>query len=110
MKKKKYYVNLQSKEISQIAYQNNTNFVIHATDTEVTLLREKLNNANDAEFDSFFRAHVPIMPYHRDGPNDRYDESLIGAFQMIYELGDDDAKTFIKDSGLLSNDSMTDHL
>ncbi len=109
MSKRKYYVSLQSREISQIEYQNNNDFVIYATDTEVALLRKKLNSIHRSEIDTFWRAHVPIMPYHRDDANDRYDESLLEAFQMIYQLGDDDAKSFMKESGLLSDVSITDH-
>jgi len=109
MSKNKYYVSLQSREISQIEFHNNNDFIIYATDTEVTLLRKKLDSIYRAELDTFWRSHVPIVPYHRDGANDRYDESLLEAFQMIYQLGDDDAKGFIKESGLLSDVSITDH-
>lgn len=101
MEKKKYYVNLQSKEISQIQYQNNNMFTIHATDEEVLLLRKKLVGADVAEFDTFWRAHVPIVPYHNDPSNDRYDRNLAEAYQMIYDLGDDQTKEFIEETGML---------
>lgn len=108
MDKKKYYVSLQSREISQIEFQNNNDFTIYATDTEVMLLRKKLDSVHQAEMDTFWRSHVPIMPYHLDGSNDRYDASMLGAFQMIYQLGDDDAKAFVKEIGLLSDESITE--
>ncbi len=110
MTKKQYYVNLQSKEISQIKYHNNADFTIYATDTEVMLLRKKLDSMHDAEMDTFWRSHVPIMPYHRDESNDRHDASLADAFQMIYDLGDEQAKEFAQQSGLLSHTESNDNL
>ncbi len=103
MEKKKYYVNLQSKEISQIQYQNNDMFTIEATDEEVLLLRKKLDGADVAEYDTFWRAHVPIVPYHNDPSNDRYDRNLREAYQMIYDLGDDATRSFIEETGMLGD-------
>lgn len=108
MSKKKYYVNVRSREISQIPFQNNNDFTIHASNEEVMLLRKKLDQIHRAELDTFWRAHVPIMPYHRDAANDRYDQALLESFQMIYELGDEAAKEFMAESGLLSHISITD--
>src|SRR5690625_140512 len=102
MEKKKYYVNLQSREISQIKHQNNDAFTINATEDEVRILRKKLDNVHGAEVDTFWRAHVPIMPYHNDPSNDRYDQSLAESLEMIYHLGDEQARSFIEESGLLS--------
>jgi len=99
--KKKYYVSLQSREISQIKHGNNADFTIEATDREVTRLRSKLNEIHDAEMGTYWRAHIPIMPYHHDESNDRYDKSITEAFEMLYQLGDEDARTFIEESGIL---------
>lgn len=103
MEKKKYYVSLQSREISQVKHGNNADFTIHATEAEVTMLRKKLDDIYAAELDTYWRAHVPITPYHNDPSNDRYDKSLSEAFEMIYQLGDDQAKSFIEESGFLSD-------
>ncbi|MEI3605448.1 hydrolase [Pseudogracilibacillus sp. SE30717A] len=103
MDKKKYYVSLQSREISQIQYQNNNAFTIYATPTEIQMLRKVLDNVHTSEFDTFWRAHVPILPYHNDPSNDRYDESLSNALSIIYELGDEQARKFIEESGILGD-------
>lgn len=103
MEKKKFYVNIGTQEISQMKYGNNENFVIHATDDEVMLLREKFNDMDQANFGTFFRAHVPIMSYHNDKSNDDYDEGMTGAFQMLYELGDNQTKEHIESMGILSD-------
>lgn len=104
MERKKYYVSLQSREISQTVVGNNADFTIYATDDEVSMLRKKLNNVYDAELDTYWRSHVPIMPYHKDASNERYDQSLTEAFQMIYTLGDEEAKQFVSESGVLQKE------
>lgn len=103
MEKKKYYVSLQSREISQIKHGNNADFTIHATEGEVIMLRKKLDDVHGADIDTFWRAHVPIMPYHHDASNDRYDKSLSEAFAMIYDLGDEQARTYVEETGILSD-------
>ncbi|WP_164668294.1 hydrolase [Virgibacillus doumboii] len=103
MEKKKYYINTGSLEISQIKYDNNEEFIIHATDDEVRILREKMNNMHDADLGTFLRSHVPIVPYHNDTANDNYDDSITEAYRMIYELGDEDTKEHIDSIGVLSD-------
>ncbi|GAA0431132.1 MAG: hydrolase [Bacillota bacterium] len=103
MGKKKYYINMGSGEISKIKYDNNDNFVIHATDDEIVLLREKFNEMNAAGVTTFFRAHVPVTPYHNDQSNDDYDDEMTEAYRMIYELGDESAKEHIKHMGILGD-------
>ncbi|GIO28600.1 hydrolase [Ornithinibacillus bavariensis] len=106
MEKKKYYIDIGSGEISQTKYQNNDSFTIHATDEEVAMLRAKLNNMDSASMQAFWRAHVPIMPYHNDKPNDHYDTGLVEVYQMLYDLGDDTIKSHIDSIGILEDNHM----
>ncbi len=106
MDKKKYHVSIASKEISQIPYGNNDDFTIYATDGEVSMLRRKMEKMHEADVASFWRAHVPIMPYHNDKANDIYDEGLTEAYQMVYELGDKQTKSHIESMGILSDRLM----
>ncbi|RYG74524.1 hydrolase [Lentibacillus lipolyticus] len=106
MDKKKYYVNLGSQEISQIRYDNNDEFTIYATQDEVQTLRHKLDNMNNSDTRAFFRAHVPIMPYHNDKPNDDYDSEITEAFRMMYDLGDQETKQHIEEIGILSDNHL----
>lgn len=103
MVKEKYYVNLQSQEISQAEHENNHGINIYATKSEVELLRKTFDEVHSAEFMTFFRAHVPIMPYHNAKSNDQYDKSFTDAVRLIHELGDDEARNFIEESGILGN-------
>lgn len=106
MEKKKYYVEIGSGEISQIQYHNNDSFTIYATDEEVALLRSKLANMHDASYNSFWRAHVPIMPYHNDKSNDSYDSEMVEAYQMLHDLGDDTTKNHIESIGILDENHI----
>lgn len=101
MEKKKYYVSVASGEISQVQFGNNDDFTIYATDSEVRDLRSKMDVMHHAEIKSFWRAHVPIMPYHHDQANDQYNSGIKEAFQLIYHLGDDQTKSNLKNMGVL---------
>src|SRR5699024_4311855 len=103
MEKMKYYVKMQSRAFSQLPQHNNTAFNIHATKEEVTFLRQRLDNVHKADTSSLWRSHVPIMPYDHDQSNDNHDEALLGAWQMIYELGDETAQQFIIENNLLTD-------
>lgn len=106
MDRKKYHVNIGTGEISQIKYSNNENFVIHATNEEVGLLRAKMDKMGDADIRTFYRSHVPIMPYHHDKSNDDYDDAMTEAFQMIYNLGDPGTKSHIDEIGILGKNPL----
>lgn len=103
MEKKKYYVSMQSHEISQSISGNNDDFIIHATADEVRLLRAKFDNMRGAEWGTFWRAHVPIVPYHNDQSNDDYDNEMTQAFQMLYDLGDEQTRSHIDSMGILGD-------
>lgn len=106
MEKKKYYVSLASHEISQTRYHNNDDFVIYATEGEVRELRNTLNRMYRGDMDSYWRAHIPIVKYHHDTGNETYDREITEVFQMLYELGDEQTKDYIKSTGVLSDMHM----
>src|SRR5699024_9841473 len=97
------YVSISSREISQIQYANNDEFTVYATEDEIRQLRTKMDNMYDADNQSFWRSHVPIMPYHNDQANDAYDAGMTEALQMIHDLGDKQTKEHIMDMGILTN-------
>lgn len=103
MNKKTYYVNIGTQEISQIEYGNHENYGIQATDDEIAELRAQLDDMEQANARSFFRALVPIMSYHHDEANDDYDDGLTAAFQMLYDLGDKRTKEHIDSIEVLTD-------
>lgn len=106
MEKEKYYVSIASGEISQIRFGNNDDFTIQATPEEIGLLRAKLENMHAAEMGSFWRSYVPIMPYHNDKANDDYDREITEAFQMIFDLGNEETRTHITQMEILTDEHM----
>ncbi|MFC0523941.1 hydrolase [Pontibacillus salicampi] len=98
--KKTFYINLGSREISQIKEGNNDAFTIVATEEEMLRLREILNEVFDSDERSFWRAHVPFRHYSHDEDNDEYDGYMRKAYQMLYQLGDKQTKAFIEEIGM----------
>ncbi|MGM8365154.1 hydrolase [Virgibacillus sp. W0181] len=106
MKKEKFYVSIASGEISRSRYHNNDDFTIYATEEEVRQLRTRIDNMYHADFNSFWRSHVPFKPYHNDKANETYDDEITNTFQMLYKLGDEQAKEYINSTGILSDHHM----
>ena len=106
MNKKKYYVSIASSEISQIPFGNNDDFVIYATAEEINLLRAKMDRMYEEDMNSFWRAHIPLKPYHKDNPNKQYDSKLMEAYEIVYNLGDQETKSNIRQMGIFEDRHM----
>jgi hypothetical protein len=101
--KKSYYISIGTGEIMKTATDSPWNFKIEANDDEITKLREYFDQNYSTEWQNFFRAHVPYVQYHYDRENDAYDETMVKIYEMIYELGDEEAKQHIRSIGILSD-------
>ncbi len=110
MDKKPYYVNVGSREISEHPYGNTASFAIRANKEEIRLLRAKMDAMQDADNVSFFRAHVPFIPYHKDSGTATYDTEMGEAFQMIHDLGGEEAKADLASMGILKDTEMQSHI
>lgn len=102
MDKQTYYVNVGSREIAQEPYGNKASFTIEATKEEIRLLRAKMDAMQEADFTSFWRAHVPFVPYHKDSSTATYDTEMAEAFQMIHDLGGEETKADLASMGVLN--------
>lgn len=100
--KKTYYISIANGEIMQSSTDSSWNFRIEATNEEIIRLRELFDQNYSTEWQNFFRAHVPYVQYHYDRENDAYDETLQKVYQLIYQLGDEEAKKHIMEMGILS--------
>ncbi|MCA1066476.1 hydrolase [Rossellomorea sp. AcN35-11] len=103
-----YYIEVATGEISRSSTDSPWNFKISATDEEITRLREVFDNNHSVDWQNFYRAHVPYIQYHYDRQNDAYDENLHLVYEMIHQLGDEEAKKFIESMGILQSDSRED--
>ncbi|WP_035512784.1 hypothetical protein [Halalkalibacillus halophilus] len=93
---RKFYVSIESKEISELKAGNNDEFVIYGGPEDIIALRECLDGMKDAEFGTFLRSHIPFKEYHKDGDNDAYDTCLMMAYKQIHKLGDEKTKEHIE--------------
>ncbi|WP_181349497.1 hydrolase [Thalassobacillus sp. CUG 92003] len=103
MEKKKYFVNIGTREISVNHDANNDDFIIYANDEEIVLLREVFDEVYNADMRSFFRSHTPFKPYHQDADNDEFDEGMNTVFQKLYEYGDDMTRENIRSMDVLED-------
>lgn len=108
--RKTYYIWLANGEIFQDSECSPWNFKIEATDDEIMQLREYFNHNYSMEEANFYRSHVPYIEYHYDRENDEYDRTLQKIYQMIYELGDEEAKQHIESIGILQAKPTDDGL
>lgn len=103
MDRETYYVNVGSREVSQELYGNRASFTIEANREEIRLLRAKMDAMQDADTISFFRAHVPFIPYHKDSGSNTYDAEMNAVFQMVHDLGGDETKADLASMGVLGD-------
>ncbi|KOO46759.1 hypothetical protein [Priestia koreensis] len=99
--KKTYYINVGYGEISLSKSAFDWNYVIQATDDEITHLRDLFNGNDNEDWQGFFRAHVPYIQYHFDRQNDAYDQGMSLIYEQLYKLGDDATKQHIKEMNIL---------
>ncbi|SFC59203.1 hypothetical protein SAMN05443252_104496 [Bacillus sp. OV322] len=99
--KKTYYIELGSGQIFQDRECSTWNYKIEATDNEIIRLRSYFDQSYSADIENFYRAHVPYVQYHYDRGNDTNDMALQKIYEMIHELGDQEAKNHIEAIGIL---------
>lgn len=99
--KKTYYIDVGTGEISRSATSSTWSFKIHATDEEITQLRELFEQNYSNELGTFIRAHIPFKEYHHDKDNDNYDSNLQQAYSIIHKLGDEGTKAHIESMNIL---------
>lgn len=101
--KKTYYISVGAGEIMSTANASPWEFKIEANDDEITKLRQIFDSNYDNSINDFWRTHIPFLEYHVDPTNDQHDENLIRIYEMIRELGDDEAKHHIDQMGILEH-------
>lgn len=101
--KKTYYISVGAGEIMTTPNASPWQFKIQATDEEITRLRQLFNFNQENSVDDFLRVHVPFIEYHNDSTNDIHDENLIKVYEMIHQLGDEEARNHIESMDILNN-------
>ncbi|MEI3610545.1 hypothetical protein [Pseudogracilibacillus sp. SO10305] len=102
MEKKRYEVDVQAKQLTEVTNGKARGLVITASQQEADMLELKFTELGKYEFDSYVRAHIPIMPYSNDVSNDRYNETLRDIYENIYRLADQETKDRMMEEGILT--------
>ncbi|HWO75690.1 MAG TPA: hydrolase [Bacillus sp. (in: firmicutes)] len=106
--RKTYYIDLGSGEISRSRTASAWNYQIEASDEDITQLREYFDQMHSTGWQNFFRAHVPYVQYHYDRENDANDRLLKDVYQLIHDLGDEEARKQIESMGILDEKSYAE--
>lgn len=101
--KQTYYISIGKGEIFSTPNVSPWQFKISATDQEIKQLRSIFNDNDENSVGDYIRSHIPIMQYHNDPTNDRYDQNLVQIYRLLYELGDQEAKEHIESMGILDD-------
>jgi hypothetical protein len=109
LEKKPYYVNVESGEILPIKTASAFQFEISASEEDVWKLQKKFEEIDSAATDTFYRTHVPYVPYSDDPDNDRYDQKLKEAYQIIHDLGQNETRKFIESMNILNKEKRPEN-
>ncbi|TCP26634.1 hypothetical protein EV207_11965 [Scopulibacillus darangshiensis] len=104
--KRRYYITVGSGEILPERTMSEWEFEIDASEEEVMQLQSMFEEANTDSWEAYWRAHIPILPYHHDDSNDKYDDDLVLIYQKLYDLGTPETKEHIKSMGILKEDGQ----
>ena len=103
--KHSYYINIQSHEIFSEPDGLEWDFRIEATDKEVAVLERLFDKTEEADWESYIRAHIPYLEYHHQPQNREYDQRILWIYSMLYDLGDEKTRAHIRKMGILNEDS-----
>lgn len=101
---KRYYVSVQAGTILENKGEAAYELEIDATDYEVQILKNLLDDMHNADYHSFWRSHVLAVPYHFDEENDQYDNTLCQIYKLLYRNGTDETKSHIKTMNIIDMD------
>ncbi len=99
--KRSYYVSVQSSSMVKHIGDMSFEFEVKATEQEAMGLQKLLDHKDQAENTTFYRAHVPFLPYHSDASNDAYDERILAVYRKLHELGTPETRAAIEAMGIL---------
>ncbi|MFD2614779.1 hypothetical protein [Paenibacillus gansuensis] len=87
MDKKTYYVSVQASTVLENQGAGAYEFEIQATPEDLEMLYELFEIKREYDDGTFFRTHIPAVPYHLDEDNDGYDAALKEIYNLIGKLG-----------------------
>jgi hypothetical protein len=107
LEKKTYYVTVDiGPHTGEIREEINLNdplydFEIRATPEEISRLEELFERTQETDFRTFLKAHIPYETRERMQESKKEDAQIDEIYRMIYELGTDETKKKMRESGLI---------
>ncbi|AJD91858.1 hypothetical protein JMA_25410 [Jeotgalibacillus malaysiensis] len=98
--KNTYYVSVARREILRSGTDSPYEFIVNATDDEITKLRILFDRNEESEMEGFLTGQMPSVPYHVDRANQQSDNLLIKIYSLIGEIGDEEARNHIVTMGI----------
>lgn len=98
--KNTYYISVARGEINRSRSDSPYEFVVDATDDEITHLRNLFDGNEAVGLDNFIRSQTPYVQYHDDTPNQQQDSVLMKIYAYIHEIGDEEAVKHIESMGI----------
>ncbi|PPA71745.1 hydrolase [Jeotgalibacillus proteolyticus] len=99
--KNTYYISVGRGEINRSGKYSPYEFVVNATDEEITKLRYLFDQNQDLGFGGAIRAQTPYVQYHDDEPNQEQDSTLVKIYSLIHDIGDEEAVKHIESMAIL---------
>lgn len=101
MKKQKYYVGVGSGQITRQPETTDWEFEIEATEEQIARLRELFERANKQNLDIAYLVLHPLEGRKEEHDLKNYDHTLQEIYRIIYELGSEETKQFIRENQMI---------
>jgi len=106
--KKRYYISV-SHQLIQDVPNDSAEYEVLMTETEVSKLRDLLEDLTKEDEYAFKRTFVPYKSADHDDAADEYNDRLIAVYAYLHEIGDEKTRRTIEDMNILGKMQHTDY-
>lgn len=92
----KVYISVAHKKVYTYPDESPWEFEVMANREIIPVFYRLFEQLSEVETSNFWRAHIPIRPYHFDKENNQYDRRMKKVYALIHEFGDEESKAFIE--------------
>lgn len=101
MPKKKYYVSLQAKTVTEHQGDAAYELEIEATPEDIEQLYELIDAQDEADLSDFFRLHSLDPIKDEVQPNEGFDYNLTEIYRLLHRLGTPETRSHIESMNVL---------
>ncbi|GIO34455.1 MULTISPECIES: hypothetical protein [Paenibacillus] len=106
--KKRYYISVSHHLIQDVPHDS-AEFEVMMTEAEMSKLKDKLEDLNQEDENTFKRAFIPFKSADHDEAPQGYNDKLIDVYAYLYEIGDEHTKRTIEGMNILGKMQHTDY-